>query len=430
MRFFSRLFNQPNKDGTASSLPVNWKQTLHECNFFKARRSINDFFHRRNKEAEAKGGHYIWKKEIDDAWKEFSLNPCYETAVRLVTTSPRMFLFFDSQYSFHRPAIWTATTFRFENYGLPFKTTDIKELRELSQQEYTFFPRFFKGEIIYHVTPIRFLCREWELMVSAVQGKIYKWAASLEVKRDEDYNSIGNEVIEYCIAWLGEPTEEKLGYFFWNTPDGNVILQLKNMVDWYDISIFITSGEISKLEKLPFSTGDKPDQKIKELTVDEAAEALYTIMSKDFNASWLTQLSKIPGIDLVRAEDELLLVDFSAIYFSLKFTRSPGWTNKGMLVFEKFFNLFLNWLGNVFESKNAGTRDDAFKILDSRLKAYAECIESGSEDPDEILRSIGEMFVNYAFINDPDGIAIRVGVESFNHRIVSLYDLFDSYKLK
>jgi hypothetical protein len=224
---------------------------LHSCNFFMARRGCAHVFRLANQQAKAKGEVCIWKKDIADGWEEFFLNPCYETAVRFVTIAPNMLPYFDStsQKSLY-PPIWTAMTFGFENYRLPTKTTDIKELRELSEQEYTFFPRYFKGEVIYAATHINFLCREWQFMVSSVKGKIYKWAASLEVGRDEDYDSIGNEVIEYCVRWLGATTEEKEGFLFWDTSDGNVILQLTNMDDWYDISIFITSREIRMLDKL------------------------------------------------------------------------------------------------------------------------------------------------------------------------------------
>jgi hypothetical protein len=252
MGFLSKLFNRPQKDEPASGLPVNWKQTLRTCNFFMARRVVADFFRRANQQAEAEGNQSIWKKEIADGWEQFFLNPCYETAVRFVTVSPPILPYFDSSVlqSLYLP-IWTATTFSFEGYRLPSKTSDIRELRELSPQEYAFFPRQFKGEVIYHASPIHFIGqKKWKFMVSSVNGRIYKWAASLEVGRDEDFDSIGNEVIEYCVRWLGATTEEKLGYLFWDTSDGNVILQLANMDDWFDISIFVTSREISGLEKL------------------------------------------------------------------------------------------------------------------------------------------------------------------------------------
>lgn len=193
----------------------------------------------------------------------------------------------------------------------------------------------------------------------------------------------------------------------------------------------------------------------KKLTADQAAEALYTIMGKDDKARWLSQLSKVPQIDLVRATDELYFLDFFAIYFSLKFTRSLACSDKRVLVFEKFFSLIASWLGHFWESKNAGTMDDAFKTLNARLEAYGARInEPSSEDPEKMLRSIGETFAIYAFLDDTytggkgrlredrflafkrklsldhDEIAISVGAEAFNYRIQSLYDFFDSYKLK
>jgi len=192
----------------------------------------------------------------------------------------------------------------------------------------------------------------------------------------------------------------------------------------------------------------------KSLTVDEAAEALFALMQKDFNREWLSRLSKVSGLDLVRAEDEMVLLDFFAVYFSLKFTRSPGWRDKGIFVFEKLFSLLLSWYGKFLESKNAGTRDDALEILDQRLKAYGASIEEpGSADPEEMLRSIGLKFAIYALAEDSfyeadgrpkeerfpeflrkisqdhDEIVIAVGGEVFNHRMQMLYAWLDSHKV-
>jgi hypothetical protein len=192
----------------------------------------------------------------------------------------------------------------------------------------------------------------------------------------------------------------------------------------------------------------------KTLKVDEAAEALYALMQKDFNSEWLSRLSRVSGLDLVRAEDELVLLDFFAIYFSLKFTRSPSWRDKGILVFEKLFSFVLSYFGDFLQSKNAGTRDDAFKILDARLKAYGARIEDpSSSNPEEMLRSIGETFGMYALLDetffgadgraredrfpdilkklsqDYDNVAITVGSEVFNHRMQMLYAWFDSHKV-
>jgi hypothetical protein len=192
----------------------------------------------------------------------------------------------------------------------------------------------------------------------------------------------------------------------------------------------------------------------KTLTVDETAETLYGLMQKDSKQEWRSKLSSASGLDPVRAEDELVFLDFFAIYFSLKFTRSPGWHDKGILVFEKLFSLVLSWFGSFLESKNAGTRDDAFRILDGRLKAYGATIERpSSADPDEMIRSVGLTYAAYAFAEDSfygaDGrpredrfpdflrklsqdhgeIVIAVGGEVFNHRMQMLYTWFDSHEV-
>jgi hypothetical protein len=192
----------------------------------------------------------------------------------------------------------------------------------------------------------------------------------------------------------------------------------------------------------------------KSLTVDEATEALFSLMREDYNKEWLSRLAAVRGLDLRRAETELVFLDFFATHFSLKFTRSPGWRDKGILVFEKLFSLMLSWLGNYWGSINAGTGDDAFKVIDERLKAYAAAVEEPtSANPDEMLRSIGSTFAIFAFAHDGIGdsgsrereahfqefltkrlldhknIVIAVAAEVFNHRIQSLRGMFDSYKL-
>jgi len=177
-------------------------------------------------------------------------------------------------------------------------------------------------------------------------------------------------------------------------------------------------------------------------------------MREDFNKDWLSRLSEVAGLDIRRAEAELIFLDFFAIYFSLKFTHSSGWRDKGYDVFEKLFSLVVSWWGDEWTSQNAGTQDDAFKVLDERLKAYGRAIEDpSSKEPDEMVRSIGLTFATFAFLDDQSGapgsrerdahydefltklladyknVVVTVAGEVFNHRMKSLYGMFDSYKV-
>jgi hypothetical protein len=192
----------------------------------------------------------------------------------------------------------------------------------------------------------------------------------------------------------------------------------------------------------------------KSLTVAEVAEALFVLMRKDFNPEWMSRLSAVPNLDLGRAESELVFLDVFATYLSLKFTHSSSWRDNGHLVFEKLLSQFVRWLGDIWASNDAGTRDDAFRILDERLKGYSEAIEDPrSENRDEIIRSIGLRFAIFAFANEEIGdpgsperdahygefltnlmldyknVVVTVAGEVFDHRGKSLLGIFDSYNL-
>jgi hypothetical protein len=190
------------------------------------------------------------------------------------------------------------------------------------------------------------------------------------------------------------------------------------------------------------------------LSIDEAAKALLKLMQSDFKQEWRSRLAVVSGLDPVRAEDELIFLDFFAVYFSLKFTRSPSWRANGQLVFERLFSLLATFFADFWAPRHAGTVEDAFKILDARLKAYGVVIEQlSSADPDQLIQAIGLQYAMYAFahegIGDPgsrerdahfeeflakllldhNNIVVTVGGEVFNHRMQMLYTWFDSHNV-
>ena len=192
----------------------------------------------------------------------------------------------------------------------------------------------------------------------------------------------------------------------------------------------------------------------KAITVDEAAAAVFAMMQSDFKQEWRSRLSSVAGLDAVRAEDELVLLDYFAAYFSLKFTRSPTWRAKGQSVFEKLFSLFAHWLVRFWQGKNAGTMDDAVRILGDRLAAYGVVIEEPTfADPQQLMHAIGLRYAMFAFTDDsfvgaddrprPDRfsefvarmsqdteeVTIAVGGEVFNHRMQTLHAWFDSHSV-
>ena len=253
MGLLSRLFNQDRNRSSTGGLPCDWKSTLRRSNFFMARREIAGMFRIANQSAEAEGRQTIWKKEVADGWQEFARNPCYETAVRFVEITPTIFDYFLGccpAGALHRPVLRKAATFSLGKYCLKNNRDNFTGLTEINDLQSAFFPRQFRGEVIYNTDPISFLGRQWTFMISSVGKRIYKWAASLDVGTSEDFGQIGYEVFAYCEQWLSTPTQEKQGFCYWDTSDGNVILQLTQSPQLGDISIFVTSRKIRNLEKL------------------------------------------------------------------------------------------------------------------------------------------------------------------------------------
>jgi hypothetical protein len=190
------------------------------------------------------------------------------------------------------------------------------------------------------------------------------------------------------------------------------------------------------------------------LSIDEAANALLKLMQSDFKPEWRSRLKMVSELDPVRAEDELIFLDFFAVYFSLRFTRSLSWRANGQLVFEKLFGLVATFFAAFWAPRNAGTVEDAFRILDARLKTYGAVIEQpSSTEPDQLTQAIGLQYAAYAFAHDGIGdpgsrerdahyeeflskllldhnnIVVSVAGEVFNYRIQMLYTWFDSHKV-
>lgn len=235
-----------------NSLPSDWQEALRKCNFFKARREISEFWDFVGQQAKAEGKVAIWKKELVVGWDLFAENPCYETAVRYVAADPRIFAYFSGCCpggALYKKGSSGAMDFCIGGYSLETKIADLPDLRELSSQEYEFYPRVFKGEVICHAAPISFAGRKWQFMVSLVDGRIIKWVASLELTKDEVADEV-HSALQWCELRIGSPTDEKQGWFFWNKSDGNVILQVAQAADLFDLSIFATSRKIRRLRKL------------------------------------------------------------------------------------------------------------------------------------------------------------------------------------
>jgi hypothetical protein len=177
----------------------------------------------------------------------------------------------------------------------------------------------------------------------------------------------------------------------------------------------------------------------KSMTVDQVSRELFLGWSRDTKQEWIQRLSQIEGLDIQRAFDELQYLDFFAVYFSLKFNRSRGWSEKGALVYEQIYTLFVSWLSAQWEAADRGTLDDVIGAIQQRIKIYSDVIDS-TADPEgnhAVLDSIGRAYVRLCVAEgEPVNGTPRVdklseiGWKMFYARGRMLRDYFDTHRLK
>jgi hypothetical protein len=126
---------------------------------------------------------------------------------------------------------------------------DANGMTEFSAVEYGVMGQNFKGEKNYNAPPVIFLNREWKLQLGTVNGKIYKIAPFLEREDRKDADLMTTETLAYCNERMGEVSKTKDGLMFWDTTDGNVVLQPIYAAGPLCVSLFITSISVRNFKR-------------------------------------------------------------------------------------------------------------------------------------------------------------------------------------
>jgi hypothetical protein len=93
-------------------------------------------------------------------------------------------------------------------YKLDNKIADFAGLVEFSPLEYAAIKRTFKSEKIYNAPSVDFLGRSWQLMLSTVNGQIWKIAVLISRSNEQEAAPIAIQAHQYCEQVLGSPSEE------------------------------------------------------------------------------------------------------------------------------------------------------------------------------------------------------------------------------
>lgn len=96
----------------------------------------------------------------------------------------------------------------------------------------------FRGEEILHAPAARFMGVEWDTILGTVNERLYKIAVQWVGPR-ADVGRINRQIVIECTKRYGNGKNMA----FWDTSDGNLVLQSANMGGHAMLSLFATSGK-------------------------------------------------------------------------------------------------------------------------------------------------------------------------------------------
>lgn len=149
-----------------------------------------------------------------------------------------------------KPKTPPSANFPIGPYRLDMEIAGLSGLRELSKIEYRAVTRQFKGERIYHALDVDFLDYHWKLMISVVNGKVYKIAVYIETQDKDLANSAAMNTFIYCKNQIGEPNKQRNEIFIWKTIDGNIALQTTQIAEGFEINLLLTSNAARTFSRL------------------------------------------------------------------------------------------------------------------------------------------------------------------------------------
>jgi hypothetical protein len=153
----------------------------------------------------------------------------------------------EDQRKVRRQAVTSSASLPIGKYRLDTSIEDLSGLTEFSQAEYAAYGRHFEGEKGYNAPGVEFVKRPWKVALGTVRGKVYKIALYFESENKNTVIDVSTDVMQYCQQRLGKPSEQQETIFIWDTPDGNVVLQLGKAETTYMINLFMTSGSVRTL---------------------------------------------------------------------------------------------------------------------------------------------------------------------------------------
>jgi len=144
----------------------------------------------------------------------------------------------------HAPAIGV--------YRLDMQTPDERKLVELSQDERDALKAAiqFKGERIYHAPSAEFAGASWDVVLGAVNSRVYKVSAVLSLGTLDQRNAMWQRLDGLLRKSLGTPASVSPIVTAWDTEDGNVVMNVGKAGGAHFIVLTLTSSGAATFERI------------------------------------------------------------------------------------------------------------------------------------------------------------------------------------
>jgi len=132
-------------------------------------------------------------------------------------------------------------------YRLGMNTAEASKVVELTSAERRALNATveFKNERIYHAPPGEFADATWEIVLGAVDGRVYKVSALLVLENREQRDKMWRKLDAVLRTPLGTPATAAAAIVIWDTEDGNVVMNRADAGRGYAVVLTLTSRAVT-----------------------------------------------------------------------------------------------------------------------------------------------------------------------------------------
>ena len=133
-----------------------------------------------------------------------------------------------------------------QSLGVPaqFLNADLSSVvptQSMSLFEQHILGKWFRRERLSLGPTQSWLNRQWELRLGSVAGAIYKVGLETVAGDYEEAVEFASQVSQLITDSFGEGTERGEGLWMWDADDGNVVMQVANVMGERRVMVFLTS---------------------------------------------------------------------------------------------------------------------------------------------------------------------------------------------